>query len=154
MRFSTTDHPGYEYQTPVQWMSINNRRFMVVVLTIQPGSAFVSGSSRASIGASGILYDEAFHHYAATHCFSEKHHQQIGHLSFRRPELSGRLSRNCCGSAIVQIFFFLPKHHLICSISTTRSTTFGFSKGIFSLNDLLTPFIRSWLPSPDLTIEK
>ena len=20
-------HPGYEYQTPVQWMSINNRRF-------------------------------------------------------------------------------------------------------------------------------
>jgi hypothetical protein len=22
-------HPGYEYQTPVQWMSINNRRFMV-----------------------------------------------------------------------------------------------------------------------------
>ena len=26
-----------------------------------------------SLGASGILYDEAFHHYAATHCFSGKH---------------------------------------------------------------------------------
>src|SRR5262249_32783097 len=25
------------------------------------------------LGASGILYDEAFHHWSATHCFSEHH---------------------------------------------------------------------------------
>jgi len=30
-----------------------------------------------SLGASGILYDEAFHHYAATHCFSAKHGHRI-----------------------------------------------------------------------------
>jgi Domain of unknown function (DUF6259) len=68
-------HPGYEYQTPVQWMSINNRRFMVACLH---DPAWISLCQREfekslSLGASGILYDEAFHHYAATHCFSEKH---------------------------------------------------------------------------------
>ena len=68
-------HPGYEYQTPVQWMSINNRRFMVACLH---DPAWISLCEREfekslSLGASGILYDEAFHHYAATHCFSEAH---------------------------------------------------------------------------------
>jgi hypothetical protein len=68
-------HPGYEYQTPVQWMSINNRRFMVACLN---DPAWIILCQREfekslSLGASGILYDEAFHHYAATHCFSGKH---------------------------------------------------------------------------------
>jgi hypothetical protein len=68
-------HPGYEYQTPVQWMSINNRRFMVACLH---DPAWISLCQREfekslSLGASGILYDEAFHHYAATHCFSRTH---------------------------------------------------------------------------------
>ena len=66
-------HPGYEYQTPVQWMSINNRRFMVACLH---DPAWIKLCQREfekslSLGASGILYDEAFHHYAATHCFSD-----------------------------------------------------------------------------------
>jgi hypothetical protein len=68
-------HPGYEYQTPVQWMSINNRRFMVACLH---DPAWINLCQQEfekslSLGASGILYDEAFHHYAATHCFSGKH---------------------------------------------------------------------------------
>jgi Domain of unknown function (DUF6259) len=72
-------HPGYEYQTPVQWMSINNRRFMVACLN---DPAWISLCQREfekslSLGASGILYDEAFHHYAATHCFSEKHGHRV-----------------------------------------------------------------------------
>jgi hypothetical protein len=59
-------HPGCEHQTPVQWMSINNRRFMVVCLH---DPAWISLCEREfekslSLGASGILYDEAFHHYA------------------------------------------------------------------------------------------
>jgi Domain of unknown function (DUF6259) len=72
-------HPGYEYQTPVQWMSINNRRFMVACLH---DPAWINLCVREfekslSLGASGILYDEAFHHYAATHCFSGKHGHRI-----------------------------------------------------------------------------
>ncbi len=72
-------HPGYEYQTPVQWMSINNRRFMVACLH---DPEWISLCAREfekslSLGASGILYDEAFHHYAATHCFSGKHGHRI-----------------------------------------------------------------------------
>jgi hypothetical protein len=72
-------HPGYEYQTPVQWMSINNRRFMVACLH-DPGwinLCQLEFEKSLSLGASGILYDEAFHHYAATHCFSEKHGHRI-----------------------------------------------------------------------------
>jgi hypothetical protein len=72
-------HPGYEYQTPVQWMSINNRRFMVACLH---DPAWIGLCEREfekslSLGASGILYDEAFHHYAATHCFSGGHGHRI-----------------------------------------------------------------------------
>ncbi len=72
-------HPGYEYQTPVQWMSINNRRFMVACLHDPTWISLCQREFEKSLelGASGILYDEAFHHYAATHCFSEKHHHRI-----------------------------------------------------------------------------
>jgi Domain of unknown function (DUF6259) len=68
-------HPGYEYQTPVQWMSINNRRFMVACLHDPAWISLCQREFEKSLllGASGILYDEAFHHYAATHCFSEQH---------------------------------------------------------------------------------
>jgi hypothetical protein len=72
-------HPGYEYQTPVQWMSINNRRFMVACLH---DPAWISLCEQEfekslSLGASGMLYDEAFHHYAATHCFSGAHGHRV-----------------------------------------------------------------------------
>ena len=54
---------------------INNRRFMVACLH---DPAWISLCEQEfekslSLGASGIFYDEAFHHYAATHCFSEAH---------------------------------------------------------------------------------
>ncbi|MBV9671677.1 MAG: hypothetical protein JO076_02480 [Verrucomicrobia bacterium] len=72
-------HPGYEYQTPVQWMSINNRRFMVACLLDPAWGELCEREFEKSLalGASGILYDEAFHHYAATHCFSGKHGHKV-----------------------------------------------------------------------------
>ena len=72
-------HPGYEYQTPVQWMSINNRRFMVACLHDPRWIDLCQQEfeKSLSLGASGILYDEAFHHYAATHCFSISHGHRI-----------------------------------------------------------------------------
>jgi hypothetical protein len=72
-------HPGYEYQTPVQWMSINNRRFMVACLHEPAWNDLCEREfeKSLSLGASGILYDEAFHHYAATHCFSANHGHRI-----------------------------------------------------------------------------
>ena len=72
-------HPGYEYQTPVQWMSINNRRFMVACLHDPEWRRLCQREFEKSLalGASGMLYDEAFHHYAATHCFSGQHQHRI-----------------------------------------------------------------------------
>ena len=72
-------HPGYEYQTPVQWMSINNRRFMVACLHDPDWIALCQREfeKNLELGASGMLYDEAFHHYAATHCFSGTHGHRI-----------------------------------------------------------------------------
>jgi Domain of unknown function (DUF6259) len=72
-------HPGYEYQTPVQWMSINNRRFMVACLHDPEWRRLCQREFAKSLalGASGMLYDEAFHHYAATHCFSGQHEHRI-----------------------------------------------------------------------------
>jgi hypothetical protein len=68
-------HPGYEYQTPVQLMSINTRRFTVACLNDERWIDLCLNEFNKSIdlGASGILYDEAFHHWSATHCFSEHH---------------------------------------------------------------------------------
>ncbi|HYY26769.1 MAG TPA: DUF6259 domain-containing protein [Chthoniobacterales bacterium] len=72
-------HPGYEYQTPVQWMSINNRRFMVACLHDPDWIDLCKREfeKSLSLGASGVLYDEAFHHYAATHCFSGEHGHRV-----------------------------------------------------------------------------
>ena len=72
-------HPGYEYQTPVQWMSINNRRFMVACLHDPNWIDLCKREfeKSLSLGASGVLYDEAFHHYAATHCFSAEHGHRV-----------------------------------------------------------------------------
>jgi hypothetical protein len=68
-------HPGYEYQTHVQLMSINNRRFAVACLHDERWTELCLAELNKSIdlGATGILYDEAFHHWSATHCFA-KHH--------------------------------------------------------------------------------
>jgi hypothetical protein len=68
-------HPGYEYQTPVQLMSINTRRFTVACLNDEHWIDLCLNEFQKSmdLGASGILYDEAFHHWSATHCFAEHH---------------------------------------------------------------------------------
>jgi hypothetical protein len=68
-------HPGYEYQTPVQLMSINTRRFTVACLNDEHWTDLCLAEFNKSIdlGASGILYDEAFHHWSATHCFAGHH---------------------------------------------------------------------------------
>jgi hypothetical protein len=72
-------HPGYEYQTPVQLMSINTRRFMVACLNDERWIELCLREFQKSLdlGASGILYDEAFHHWSATHCFAEHHAHRV-----------------------------------------------------------------------------
>ncbi|MBV9273140.1 MAG: hypothetical protein JO333_04540, partial [Verrucomicrobia bacterium] len=72
-------HPGYEYQTPVQLMSINTRRFAVACLNDERWLELCLAEFQKSIdlGASGILYDEAFHHWSATHCFANYHHHRV-----------------------------------------------------------------------------
>ena len=68
-------HPGWEYQTPVQLMSINTRRLAIACLH---DPKWVDRCVRefqksVDLGASGIWYDEAFHHWSATHCFASSH---------------------------------------------------------------------------------
>jgi hypothetical protein len=72
-------HPGYEYQTPVQLMSINTRRFTVACLNDERWIELCLQEFQKSLdlGASGILYDEAFHHWSATHCFAEHHGHRV-----------------------------------------------------------------------------
>jgi hypothetical protein len=72
-------HPGYEYQTSVQLMSINTRRFTVACLNDERWLDLCLAEFQKSIdlGASGILYDEAFHHWSATHCFANHHHHRV-----------------------------------------------------------------------------
>ena len=138
-------HPGYEYQTPVQWMSINNRRFMVACLH---DPAWISlceheFEKSLSLGASGILYDEAFHHYAATHCFSAKHGHRCPATLASAICSSGGYFRNFCDSAFDPISCFLQRHRLIYSINITRFLISGFLTGISRPNDTQIPFIRS-----------
>ena len=72
-------HPGWEYQTPVQLMSINTRRLAVACLHDPAWVDRCLREFRKSIdlGASGILYDEAFHHCSATHCFASNHGHRV-----------------------------------------------------------------------------
>ena len=72
-------HPGWEYQTPVQLMSINTRRLAIACLHDPSWVERCLREFRKSIelGASGILYDEAFHHWSATHCFASNHGHRV-----------------------------------------------------------------------------
>ncbi len=62
---------GYEYQTPEQLADINTRRFAVACI---PNESWISLSDKEfqesiDVGASGILYDEVFHHGGYHYCF-------------------------------------------------------------------------------------
>lgn len=72
-------HPGYEYQTPVQLMSVNTRRFTVACMNDENwiDRCLTEFQKSIDLGASGILYDEAFHHWATTHCFANHHHHRV-----------------------------------------------------------------------------
>jgi len=72
-------HPGYEYQTPTQLAGINTRRFAVACMNSAAWHDLCETEFRRSVdsGASGILYDEAFHHASANFCFSSEHGHSI-----------------------------------------------------------------------------
>ncbi|HTJ29284.1 MAG TPA: DUF6259 domain-containing protein [Acidobacteriaceae bacterium] len=68
-------HQGYDYQTPEQLNHINTRRFA-------PGCtadnswldlAAKEFQTTLDLGATGMLYDEVFHHGGAFYCFSPDH---------------------------------------------------------------------------------
>jgi hypothetical protein len=72
-------HPGYEYQTPMQLAGINTRRFAVACMNDASWRDLCEEEFRKSVelGASGILYDEAFHHWSANFCFSSEHRHRV-----------------------------------------------------------------------------
>ena len=68
-------HPGYQYQTPEQLNGINVRRFAPACTNDEKwlGIAAKEFQQSLALGASGMLYDEVFHHGGAFYCFSSTH---------------------------------------------------------------------------------
>lgn len=68
-------HPGYQYQTPEQLNGMNVHRFAPGCTNDQ---RWIDLSAKEfqkvlDLGASGMLYDEVFHHGGALYCFSKTH---------------------------------------------------------------------------------
>jgi Domain of unknown function (DUF6259) len=89
-------HPGYEYQTPTQLAGINTRRFAVACMNDATWHDLCERelSKSVELGASGILYDEAFHHGSANFCFSSKHGHPVPATLWSGDLLLGQRFRN------------------------------------------------------------
>jgi hypothetical protein len=85
-------HPGYEYQTPEQLADMNTRRLAVACSPDPYWQELSAKEFKKSIdlGASGILYDEVFHHANANYCFSHKDGQLIAQPIFQGDLMLGR----------------------------------------------------------------
>jgi uncharacterized protein DUF6259 len=68
-------HPGYQYQTPEQLNGINVRRFAPSCTNDQRWLDISAKEFQKTLdlGATGMLYDEVFHHGGAFYCFSPAH---------------------------------------------------------------------------------
>jgi hypothetical protein len=68
-------HPGYQYQTPEQLNGINTRRFAPACTADNRwlDLAAKEFQNTLDLGATGMLYDEVFHHGGAFYCFSPDH---------------------------------------------------------------------------------
>lgn len=68
-------HPGYQYQTPEQLNGMNVRRFAPSCTNDQRWLDISANEFQKTIdlGATGMLYDEVFHHGGAFYCFSATH---------------------------------------------------------------------------------
>jgi hypothetical protein len=68
-------HPGYQYQTPEQLNGMNDRRFAPACTNDQKWLDLSAKEfqNTLKLGASGMLYDEVFHHGGAFYCFSSTH---------------------------------------------------------------------------------
>jgi hypothetical protein len=66
---------GYEYQTPEQLHFMNTRRFAPACMNDQRWIDLAAKQFRTTLdlGATGMLYDEVFHHGGAFYCFSANH---------------------------------------------------------------------------------
>lgn len=72
-------HPGYEYQTPMQFQNINTRKFALACPNSAHWIDIVKHEFRKNIdlGASGVLYDEAENHGGYDYCFSPDHGHKV-----------------------------------------------------------------------------
>ncbi len=68
-------HPGYQYQTPEQLNGMNVHRFAPGCMNDQRWLDISANEFQKvlNLGASGMLYDEVFHHGGAFYCFSKTH---------------------------------------------------------------------------------
>ena len=66
---------GYEYQTPEQLNGINTRRFAPACVNDKRWLDLAAKEFQKTLdlGATGMLYDEVFHHGGALYCFSSTH---------------------------------------------------------------------------------
>jgi Domain of unknown function (DUF6259) len=68
-------HQGYQYQTPEQLNGMNVRRFAPACTSDRKWLDISAKEFQKTLdfGASGMLYDEVFHHGGAFYCFSSTH---------------------------------------------------------------------------------
>ena len=76
---NTYAHPGYQYQTPMQFANINTRKFALACPNCTHWLEVVKSEFRKNLelGASGILYDEAENHGGYDFCFSPDHGHKV-----------------------------------------------------------------------------
>ena len=72
-------HPGYQYQTPIQYADINTRRLIPMCMNSEKWReiSFNEFSKNFELGAMGILYDECQHHGNARYCFDTEHGHHV-----------------------------------------------------------------------------
>jgi hypothetical protein len=98
---------GYEYQTPEQLNGINTRRFAPSCVSDQKwldlsGREF---QKTLDLGASGMLYDEVFHHGGAFYCFSTTHGHHSPASLWPGDLRMGALFRNMVGKTVGEDHF-------------------------------------------------
>jgi Domain of unknown function (DUF6259) len=106
-------HPGYQYQTPMQFQNINTRKFAVACHNSAHWREIVTSEFRKNIdlGASGILYDEAENHGGYDFCFSPEHGHKVPTTLWSGDSRIGELLRKEVRDTVGETNFLLAAEY-------------------------------------------
>jgi hypothetical protein len=110
---NTYGHPGYQYQTPMQFENINTRKFALACPNSAHWLDVVKSEFRKNIelGASGILYDEAENHGGYDFCFSSDHGHKVPATLWSGDTRVGELLRKEVRDSVGEANFLLAAEY-------------------------------------------